>query len=143
MMRFKYVWFAGAMLLVLPLAAQAQLLRGSRCGGTFGNRGCGGSSIGGRVQSFFGAAGDAIANSPGPVWTGGNHQGFGFMQPPFQASPWYLYWPYDQHFQTPAPIGAPHFAPQAYAHPSMNQYFGGGHGGALPPGAPVPPPAKK
>ena len=27
--------------------------------------------------------------------------------PTFQAAPWYLYWPYDAHFLTPAPVRAP------------------------------------
>lgn len=40
----------------------------------------------------------------------------------FQAAPWYLYWPYDAHFLTPAPlmggysappVGAPYGAPYA------------------------------
>jgi len=25
--------------------------------------------------------------------------------PAFQAAPWYLYWPYNGHFMTPAPLG--------------------------------------
>lgn len=31
--------------------------------------------------------------------------------PIFQAAPWYLYWPYDAHFQTPAPIFGAYYAP--------------------------------
>ena len=31
--------------------------------------------------------------------------------PVFQAAPWYLYWPYDAHFLTPAPIGGAYYAP--------------------------------
>jgi hypothetical protein len=126
MMRFKFVLLAGALVLALPMAAHAQnRLFGSRCGGGIGGRGCGGpNAIGGRVNAFFGAIGDSIANSPGPVWPErDNRGGFGFFQPPFQASPWYLYWPYDQHFQLPAPINSPYFAPQAYGHPGMH-----GHG---------------
>lgn len=153
MMRIKYVLLAGAVVLAMPLAAQAQILR-PRCGGLLGGGRIGGGSgypVGGKVSAFFGAIGDAIASSPGPVWPEKkDKQGLGFFQPPFQASPWYVYWPYDQHFQLPAPINAPYFAPQMYAHPSMNQYFPGGHGagapaGVLPPphaapsGAPAPP----
>ncbi|VTR97240.1 hypothetical protein [Tuwongella immobilis] len=29
----------------------------------------------------------------------------------FQAAPWYLYWPYDAHFLTPAPLMGPYSAP--------------------------------
>ena len=31
--------------------------------------------------------------------------------PAFQAAPWYLYWPYNAHFQTPAPLTGPYYAP--------------------------------
>ena len=34
-----------------------------------------------------------------------------------QAAPWYLYWPYDAHFQTPAPVFGAYSPP-----PSMNGY---------------------
>jgi hypothetical protein len=34
--------------------------------------------------------------------------------PTFQAAPWYLYWPYDGHFQTPAPVYAPPTVPPGY-----------------------------
>jgi hypothetical protein len=53
------------------------------------------------------------------------------FQRPFQAAPWYLYYPYDQHFQMPAPINAPYYAPQAYGSPGLNPYFA--------PGGPVAP----
>lgn len=163
MMRFKYVLLAAAAALALPVAAQAQILRGPRCGGLFGGRlgggigfgggNVGGGNLGGKANAFFGAISDAIASSPGPVWPEKKDKGgLGFFQPPFQASPWYVYWPYDQHFQLPAPINAPYFAPQLYAHPSMNQYFPPGHGAGMPPvapphpappGTPVLPPPKK
>lgn len=31
--------------------------------------------------------------------------------PAFQAAPWYLYWPYNAHFMTPAPLTGPYYAP--------------------------------
>jgi hypothetical protein len=31
--------------------------------------------------------------------------------PAFQAAPWYLYWPYNGHFQTPAPLYGPSYGP--------------------------------
>jgi len=35
----------------------------------------------------------------------------------FQAAPWYLYWPYDAHFQLPAPVAGGYSPP-----PSMGGY---------------------
>jgi len=32
----------------------------------------------------------------------------------FQAAPWYLYWPYDAHFQTPAPVFGVYSAPPGF-----------------------------
>jgi hypothetical protein len=37
--------------------------------------------------------------------------------PAFQAAPWYTYWPYNSHFQMPAPL------------PGTDPAFGGGYGG--------------
>jgi hypothetical protein len=37
--------------------------------------------------------------------------------PTIQAAPWYLYWPYDGHFQTPAPVSAPPQLPPGYTLP--------------------------
>ena len=78
-----------------------------------------------------------LANHP-PEF-GNGFRGFGFCQPPFQAAPWYLYWPYDAHFQLPAPISAPYFAPQQLAS-QWNPYFpAAAMGPAMPPGmGPVP-----
>ena len=45
--------------------------------------------------------------------------------PAFQAAPWYLYWPYNGHFQTPAPLMGAYYAPPSG--PAMgNPYFPGG-----------------
>jgi hypothetical protein len=41
--------------------------------------------------------------------------------PAFQAAPWYLYWPYNGHFQTPAPIHGAFYGP-----PGMGGAYGGG-----------------
>jgi len=43
--------------------------------------------------------------------------------PVFQAAPWYLYWPYDGHFLTPAPISGPFYAPPPYPNTGVNPYF--------------------
>ena len=61
--------------------------------------------------------------------------------PTYQAAPWYLYWPYDAHFQTPAPIQAPFNGPPIGGNFPVNPYFpahgGGGHYGPMP-GGPAP-----
>ena len=46
--------------------------------------------------------------------------------PAFQAAPWYMYYPYDAHFQTPAPLGGPYYAPPPGGQ-LVNPYFPG-HG---------------
>ncbi|MCZ2341503.1 MAG: hypothetical protein LC104_06865 [Bacteroidales bacterium] len=43
--------------------------------------------------------------------------------PTFQAAPWYLYWPYNAHFMTPAPLGSPYMAPPGVGGAMMNPYF--------------------
>jgi hypothetical protein len=68
--------------------------------------------------------------------------------PTFQAAPWYLYWPYDAHFQTPAPVFAGFAPPPTYPLP-YNPYNPGfayvqgghpvaGHGGTGWPPIPTP-----
>ena len=47
--------------------------------------------------------------------------------PAFQAAPWYLYYPYNAHFQTPAPMQGAFYAPP-----------GGGTGGMVNPYFPAP-----
>ena len=66
--------------------------------------------------------------------------------PTFQAAPWYLYWPYDAHFQTPAPVHAPFYGPPVGGNFPVNPYFpapAGGYGpmpgGPPPAGVPAPP----
>jgi hypothetical protein len=61
--------------------------------------------------------------------------------PAFQAAPWYLYWPYDGHFQTPAPVHAPFYGPPAAGNFPVNPYFPApaGYYGPIP-GGPAPGP---
>ena len=47
--------------------------------------------------------------------------------PAFQAAPWYLYWPYNAHFMTPAPLPGAYYAPPTAGGMFANPYFPG-HG---------------
>jgi hypothetical protein len=91
---------------------------------------------GGRFAGGAGGAGYGGFGGPGGMGGAGlgygqQVAGHGLLQPPFQAAPWYLYWPYDAHFQLPAPVNAPYYPPQAYGYPgAYNPYFGG----SAPPG---------
>ncbi len=69
--------------------------------------------------------------------------------PTFQAAPWYLYWPYDAHFLTPAPVSGAFYGPPNAGNFPVNPYFpgagygagyGGGYGYGSMPGGPVPRP---
>jgi hypothetical protein len=42
--------------------------------------------------------------------------------PKLQAAPWYVYWPYNGHFMTPAPMAAPFVPPPAMGG-MVNPYF--------------------
>lgn len=66
--------------------------------------------------------------------------------PVYQAAPWYLYWPYDAHFLTPAPVSGAFYGPPIPGNFPINPYFPapayGGYGpmpGGPPPVSPVPP----
>lgn len=59
--------------------------------------------------------------------------------PVYQAAPWYLYWPYDAHFLTPAPVTGAFYGPPTPGNFPVNPYFPGpsyGHFGPIPGGAP-------
>lgn len=59
--------------------------------------------------------------------------------PAFQAAPWYLYWPYDGHFLTPAPVHAPFYGPPTAGNFPVNPYFPAPAGYYGPtPGGPAP-----
>lgn len=63
---------------------------------------------------------------PSPFFQGKPKRGLFFMKhpvPAFQAAPWYLYWPYTSHFQTPAPLGGPFYAPPYSGGGLVNPYF--------------------
>jgi hypothetical protein len=75
-------------------------------------------------------------NHPNPFFSGmlAYFRG-GQVLPVYQAAPWYLYWPYDAHFLTAAPVGGAFYAPPTMGNFSGNPYFPGG------PVAPWPAPA--
>ena len=39
------------------------------------------------------------------------------------AAPWYLYWPYDAHFMTPAPLQGAYYAPPMMGNYPAQPYF--------------------
>jgi hypothetical protein len=130
MMRMKLMTLAAAAILALPLTASA-----------WGRKSGCDSCSGGGQSHFAGLFGNLHNEPPAPS----NKLGHGFFQPPFQAAPWYLYWPYDAHFQLPAPIGAAYQPPQGlntpwnpyFAHPALG--MGGPPAGPAPGGfAPAP-----
>jgi hypothetical protein len=43
--------------------------------------------------------------------------------PAFQAAPWYLYWPYNAHFMTPAPLTGAYYAPPTAGGMMVNPYL--------------------
>lgn len=62
-------------------------------------------------------------------------------KPTFQAAPWYLYWPYDGHFLTPAPVTGAFYGPPTPGNFPVNPYFPGpayGAGYGPIPGGPPP-----
>ncbi len=81
--------------------------------------------------AMIAAAGEAQAQAPNPFGGVGQRPIFKSVfhrqpLPAFQAAPWYLYWPYNAHFQTPAPmISAPYYAPPGAGGGSyqINPYF--------------------
>ena len=109
------------------------------------------------------AAGNAAADGGPPKWFGPSCNGpfcnqsaypryssFGAylcggksQLPVFQAAPWYLYWPYDAHFMTPAPVTGAFYGPPSPGNFPVNPYFPGpayGYGYSPIPGGPAPRP---
>lgn len=81
------------------------------------------------------AAGGPFANAR-PQHMGGQGKP---VLPVFQAAPWYLYWPYDAHFQTAAPLmgtGA-YYGPPGYGYGGGMPYFPAGPMNQYP-GTPMP-----
>ena len=83
------------------------------------------------VMGLLAFADSAQAQAPNPFGCQGQQPIFKSLfhkqpLPAFQAAPWYLYWPYNAHFQTAAPMmNSPYYAPpgsggQGY---QINPYF--------------------
>jgi hypothetical protein len=111
-----------ACLLAFPLAAipsQAWAWDGSsskeECEGDGGGHGClkGGHFAGlhghfAGLHGHFAALHGHFAGLHGLGLFSGDHQHAPNVP---QAGPWYLYWPYQAHFQTPAPMPFPYYSP--------------------------------
>jgi hypothetical protein len=97
------------------------------------------------LAAAFGAT-EAQAGGKANPFNGTNHgYGGGIFHkqplPAFQAAPWYLYFPYNAHFQTPSPMyNAPWYGPPSAGYGSMvNPYFPAPAQPAAPAPAPVAP----
>ncbi len=111
------------------------------------------------LRKILFAAAVALAAAPATATAAGNMHGSPFMSQPhyprlgpylfanhhnrqlpaFQAAPWYLYWPYDGHFMTPAPVHAPFYGPPTGGNFPVNPYFPSPAGYYGPfPGGPAP-----
>jgi hypothetical protein len=130
-------WLIAAAVAVASLAgSEARAQHGcSNCGTGHGHGHAG-------LFSKFGGGGHAL---PSYGHGAGLHHGPGFgygfgnthraSLPVYMAAPWYLYWPYDGHFQTVAPMAyGAFYPPPAY---TGNPFNPGGHAGYVP-GAPLP-----
>lgn len=86
-----------AALVALPFLAAPALAGGA--GGGVLNFGFGANF------TFFGNYAGSCGGGCGPCGPGGCGPGGG----PAQLGPWYMYWPMEAHFQTPAPTGYPYW----------------------------------
>lgn len=74
------------------------------------------------------ARADGIFAGPkctGPACNHKPHAFYGKTQtlPVYLAAPWYLYWPYDAHFMTPAPVFGAYYAPPMMGNYPVQPYF--------------------
>lgn len=70
---------------------------------------------------------EASADGPvSPFGQRGARRGTFFFKhplPAYQAAPWYSYWPYTAHFQTPAPLMGAFYAPPYTGGGMVNPYL--------------------
>jgi len=113
--------------------AQAQGPGYGAPGGGYGGPGNGGGYGYSGVGSKFSGTGKYWAKSffGGPVLSSSQNLTRMPTLPVYMAAPWYLYWPYDGHFQTVAPPAqsAAFYPPPAY---TGNPYLSGRYPGYLP-----------
>ncbi len=120
-------WILAAALAVMGLAAGDARAQSQGCpNGDCGQGGGGGYGDNGGY-GHFGAK---------PIWTrgyfGGSPSRITKMPtlPVYMAAPWYLYWPYDGHFQTVAPMAhGLYYPPPTY---TGNPYMPGTYPGYFP-----------
>jgi hypothetical protein len=119
MIRLRSLVIAASAAAALAVSADDARADGWGCSGPFCNQAAYPNY---RTHSLFG-------NRHGPL-------------PTYQAAPWYLYWPYDAHFLTPAPVTGAFYGPPTPGNFPVNPYFPGpayGHYGPIP-GGPAPGP---
>lgn len=128
---------------LIATAVAVASLAGSEARAQSGCKDCGGGGHGHVGLPGHGFGGGASALPTYGHLSGMHRPGFGYGfgnqrragLPVFQAAPWYLYWPYDGHFQTVAPMAyGAFYPPPAY---TGNPYLPGATGGYVP-GAPLP-----
>jgi hypothetical protein len=102
---------------VRTLAAVAALVVGSDFASA-GDKGC--NSCGQSKLGLFSGLRSHPVPQPSTLFGGGAHHQ---KLPAFQAAPWYMYWPYDGHFQTPAPIHGAFYGPPLTGNFPVNPYF--------------------
>jgi hypothetical protein len=75
------------------------------------------------AASLVGISAVHAAGGCGPFCNarGGTHGAGG--KAAFQAAPWYLYWPYNAHFMTPAPLTGAYYAPPSTGAMLTSPYF--------------------
>jgi hypothetical protein len=130
---------------LIAAAVAVASLAGSEARAQTGCHDCGhghGHSLGHGLFSKFHGGGGSISPTYGHL-AGLHHAGFGYgagnthraKLPVYMAAPWYLYWPYDGHFQTVAPMAyGAFYPPPAY---TGNPFNPGAYHGYVP-GAPLP-----
>lgn len=116
--------------MILAAAAALGLAGTADANGPFRRGGCRGGDCGG--SGGFGGHTPQHSTFAGLI-------GAGRTLPAFQAAPWYLYWPYDAHFLTPAPVSGAFYGAPGAGH-TVNPYFPApAYGGYGPiPGGPAP-----
>ena len=129
----RYGIFGVGLALFLGVAAEAGAQGINSCGGPFcngspyrvpwagynaGGQGCAGSG----AHPCFGLL--CGRNGGHTVFTGlFGARGGGPPLPVYQAAPWYLYFPYDAYFQTPAPMNGLFYPPPAAGNWPSNPYY--------------------